>query len=68
MGRNTWSYLGCTVAPERMKESTLVACAHQANRYLRLVWRITFPDGTWARVGDKAMARQYIDLQIDKHK
>jgi uncharacterized lipoprotein NlpE involved in copper resistance len=60
MTRKTWEYKGCTIAPE-IVAPTLVGCNNSVNRYLTVVWRITFPDKTWCRVGTKRLARGYIE-------
>ena len=59
--RKTWNYKGCTIAPETFTESILVGCNNSVNRYLKTVWRITFPDNSWERVGTKRMAVGYIN-------
>jgi hypothetical protein len=60
-GRKPFAYRGCTATPEYLPREILVGCNNSVNRYLRIVWRVTFPDQTWALVGTKAMVRQYID-------
>lgn len=62
-----FSYSGCTVAPELLSEPILVGCNNSVNRYLKQVWRVTFPDGTWCRVGTKGEARRYIRTHLYYH-
>lgn len=64
----SFTYRGCEIDPEVMDEPTLVACNNSVNRYLRKVWRITFPDQTWTRVGTKDTAKSYINLALPHHK
>jgi hypothetical protein len=56
-----WEFKGCTITPETMSEPILAGCNNSVNRYLKTVWRITFPNKTWCRVGTKDMARGYIN-------
>lgn len=59
---NPFKYRGCDIVPETLPQSILVGCNNSVNRYLKRVWRILFPDGTWIRTGTKKTARQYINL------
>jgi hypothetical protein len=63
----TFIYRDCQVALETLDKSILIACNNSVNRYLRKVWRITFPDQTWSRVGTKDMAKTYINLHVHQH-
>lgn len=65
--RKPFDYRGCKVAPETLQESILAGCNNSVNRYLKTLWRITFPDMTWCRVGTKFMARQYINSKGYSH-
>jgi hypothetical protein len=56
-----WTYKGCNIAPEKMDKPTLAGCNNGVNRYLTTLWRITFPDNTWTRVGTKRMAISYVE-------
>jgi hypothetical protein len=59
--RKPFAYRGCTATPERLPKEILVGCNNSVNRYLRVVWRVTFPDGTWALCGTKETARSCVD-------
>ncbi len=59
--RHSFAYCRCVVAPETLPKPILVAC-NDVNRYLRHVWRITFPDGAWLRTGTKEQAVKNIML------
>ena len=64
----TWEYKGCHVEPELVHPAILVSMGKgRGNRDLFCVWRITFPDHTWIRVGSKKAAQQYIDPNIAAH-
>jgi hypothetical protein len=53
-------YKGVRIEAEDVWESILVGC-NKGNRYLSVVWRLTFPDGSWVRCGTLAASREYID-------
>jgi hypothetical protein len=65
--RNAFTYRGCVATPEQLPREILVGCNQSVNRYLRLVWRITFPDQTWVRVGTKDMVRRYVEWKGHQH-
>jgi hypothetical protein len=64
MKRRPFVYRGCVVSPERLGHPTLVACNHGVNRCLKTVWRATFPDQSWCRLGTKDTSRRYIDRYL----
>jgi hypothetical protein len=65
--RKPFDYRGCTATHERLPREILVGCNNSVNRYLRVVWRVTFPDRTWALCGTKDMARRYVNLVGRNH-
>ena len=65
--RKSFNYRGCTISPEVLDNSILVACNASVNRYLKTVWRVTFPDLTWARLGTKNQARRYVESKLHLH-
>jgi hypothetical protein len=67
MSRKAFKYRGCTVEPTVRKSSILVGCNNSVNRYLSNVWNVLFPDNTWATVGTKLQARQYVDRVGHSH-
>jgi hypothetical protein len=64
--RKPFTYRGCIATPEHLPREILVGCNNSVNRYLRVVWRVTFPDQTWIRCGTKHQSRQYID-HVGRH-
>ncbi len=64
--RKEFRFRGCVVSPERLDHAILVGC-NFVNRYLQVVWRVTFPDKTWCRVGTHNMARSYVDSHLHQH-
>ena len=59
--RHSFTYRAVRVDPEFLHEPILVGCNDGETRYLCVVWRLTFPDDTWLRVGTKKQARLWID-------
>lgn len=65
--REPFNTYGCTIERESLAGPILVACNNNVNRYLKTVWRVTFPDGTWCRVGTKQEASRYAGANIHNH-
>jgi len=65
--RKPYTFMDCTIQPETLSQSRLVACNNQQNRYLRQVWRIILPDETWTLVGTKGVAESYIGEHRHSH-
>jgi hypothetical protein len=65
--RKPFEYRGCIATPERLPREILVGCNNSVNRYLRVVWRVTFPDETWIRCGTKDQVRSYVNLAGPSH-
>lgn len=55
------------MAPETLPDSILVGCNNSVNRYLRTVWRVTFPDKTWIRCGTVGESKRYINAHLHQH-
>lgn len=65
--RKTFVYRGCVISPIRVEKPILAGCNGGVNRYFTRLWLVTFPDGTWIRVGTKDRVRAYINSKGYAH-
>lgn len=56
-------YKGCLIEAEQLDAPKLVG-VRNGNRYLSVVWRVTFPGGDWVQCGTLGECRRYIDRQL----